>query len=443
MLDEDAKQAFVEDVFDRLRDEFHKANDRGGPRPDLDWYPEEEITLDEQKLEELHALRNALDALSKDQDPRIGVELFSTRPVIGRLILLSKRVVRRIMKPYSNMILSRQATFNAALLHVLDQIIEKWMANRGAIDSIDEQLSDLRQIHNTLIDGMLADIQSIRQKIGEHAAKTDTAYYESLALKRDLEKILKGAGDVSGVPAASGADVSAPRESIDEGAYYLFERFHREDSESLGKKQAEYFHFFTGKEKILDVGCGRGEFLAFLKEKSVEACGVDSNRVMVESCREKGLKVECADLIDYLTGIDDDTFGGMFCSQVVEHLSAQRITAFIKLAWSKLRPGGTIVVETLNPLSLAGMTEHFYRDFTHTTPVHPETLAFLMESSGFTDVRIKYKSPPDAERLLRKIDGVGASDENRETYEILNENIKKLNSMLFGFQEYVVIAEKR
>jgi len=432
----------VERIFSRLRDEFQKSGDRGGPRPGLDWYPEEEITLDEQKLEELHALRNVLGTLSKSQDPRIGVDLFSTRPVIGRLIVLLKRVVRRIMKPYSNMILSRQAAFNAALLHLLDQIVEKWMANRSAIGSVDEQLIELREAHNTLIDGMLADIQSIKQRISEHAAKTDTVYYESLALKRDLEKILKGAGGVSGVSATSGADVSAPRESIDEGAYYLFEEFHREDSESLVEKQAEYFEFFAGKDNLLDVGCGRGEFLAFLKQRGIEARGVDSNRVMVESCRQKDLDVECADLIDYLAGIEDGTFGGIFCSQVVEHLPAEKIAAFIKLAWSKLRPGGTIVVETLNPLSLAGMTDHFYRDFTHKSPVHPETLAFLAESGGFKNVRIKYKSPPDSERLLHKLDSVGASDEDRSKCEVLNENIEKLNSMLFGFQEYAVIAEK-
>lgn len=423
MIEKKLSEPNVEEIFSRLRNEFQKTEADRSEAGRLDWYPEDDILLEDEKLNELHALHEILKSLLKDRDPRIGASLFSTRPYVGKVIVLVKRVVRRILRPYSSMILSRQADFNASLLRLLDAMMEKWLQNRAAIESLDQQLVQLRDAHN------------------EHTPRIDALYYERLVLKRNMERLLEGGIRPAASDAPLAVDAFAREQTLDDGSYYLFEGFHRGDSKSIAEKQTEYCAFFEGKDEVLDVGCGRGEFLALLRDRGIKASGVDSNQVMVEECKQNGFTVVCADLIEHLKGVEDGRYGGIFSSQVVEHLSASVIARFISLAAQKIRPGGVIVVETLNPLSLAGFAEYFYKDPTHVTPVHPETLSFLLKSSGFKNVRTEFRSPTEKEKMLKKIPAAGTRGDN-DDYTILNENIEKLNRVLFGFQEYAVIAEK-
>jgi SAM-dependent methyltransferase len=135
---------------------------------------------------------------------------------------------------------------------------------------------------------------------------------------------------------------------------------------------------------VLDVGCGRGEFLDLLAERGIAGRGVDLNHEMAELCRARGLDVTEADAVGYLSGLPDASLGGIFAAQVVEHLEPGYLLRFLELAFHKLRPGGRIVLETLNPACWVAFFESYIRDITHRWPLHPDTLKYLVTASGFT-----------------------------------------------------------
>ena len=142
---------------------------------------------------------------------------------------------------------------------------------------------------------------------------------------------------------------------------------------------------------MLDVGCGRGEFLSLLGEAGIEARGIDLDPDMVAFCRSEGLDVEEGDAIVYLDGLEEGSLGGIFAAQFVEHLQPGPLTAFLGLAASRLRPGGVLLLETINPLSLFALRNYF-ADLTHAQPLIPETLSLLVKQAGFGDVEIRFKS---------------------------------------------------
>jgi len=175
--------------------------------------------------------------------------------------------------------------------------------------------------------------------------------------------------------------------------YWHFQSKFRGPEEYVRKNQQFYLSCFAGREVVLDLGCGRGEFLELMREHGVAARGVDSNAEFVALCRSKGLDVEQGDLFSALDALPDKSLDGLFCSQVVEHLPPQRVPELIGLAASKLRTGGVLAVETPNPECLAIFATHFYLDPTHTRPIPPPLLAFYFEEAGFGRLSIQRFAP--------------------------------------------------
>ena len=134
---------------------------------------------------------------------------------------------------------------------------------------------------------------------------------------------------------------------------------------------------------MLDVGCGRGEFLALLQERGVRARGIDVNESMVEVCRQKGLAASKRRRAGYLRAQPAGSLGGLLAAQVVEHLDPGYLTNLLDAAWAALRPGSPIVLETINPACWFAFFESYVRDITHVRPLHPDTLKFLLLASGF------------------------------------------------------------
>src|SRR4029079_5777508 len=150
---------------------------------------------------------------------------------------------------------------------------------------------------------------------------------------------------------------------------------------------------FDGASEVLDVGCGRGEFLDLLAGRGIPARGLDLNHGMGEVCRARGLDVTESDVVSYLETLPDASLGGLFAAQVVEHLQPGYLLRFLDLAQQKLRPGVPIVLETLNPACWVALFESYIRDIPHVWPLHPDTLRYLVLASGFTAARIEYRSP--------------------------------------------------
>jgi O-antigen chain-terminating methyltransferase len=177
---------------------------------------------------------------------------------------------------------------------------------------------------------------------------------------------------------------------FDYGAFA--ERF-RGSEDYVKAGQQAYVPYFAGHARVLDVGCGRGEFLDLLRAAGVEAHGIDLSAESVARCRAKGLDAEVADLFAYLAAQPEASLGGIFCAQVVEHLPPERLPELIRLAARCLESGGIIAIETPNPECLAIFATHFYLDPTHTRPVPHPLLVFYLEEFGVGNIAVKKLSP--------------------------------------------------
>ncbi len=222
-----------------------------------------------------------------------------------------------------------------------------------------------------------------------------------------------------------------------------FEDQFRGSREVIRERLESYVPIFEGASDVLDIGCGRGEFLDILNARGITARGIDLNHEMAEGCRARGLDVTEADAVGYLSSLADASLGGIFAAQVVEHLEPGYLLRFLDLSFQKLRPGGRIVLETLNPACWVAFFESYIRDITHRWPLHPDTLRYLVIASGFTKADIEYRSPvPPQDRLQPIAVPAGAEPALADLAEAFNGNVEKLNARMFTYMDYAIVGVK-
>ena len=224
------------------------------------------------------------------------------------------------------------------------------------------------------------DLERIRLEY-EHIIHTELRTMRQRAEIRESQRPASAAGGPSSLPHALPFD------------YGKFAEKFRGPEEYVKRGQRQYLPHFTGKQNVLDIGCGRGEFLETMREAGIAARGIDLSEESVATCRHKGLAAETADLFEYLDNLPEASLDGIFCSQVVEHLPPERLPEMIKLCATRLEREGAIAIETPNPESLAIFASHFYLDPTHTRPIPPVLLAFYMEEYGIGRLEIRRLSP--------------------------------------------------
>jgi SAM-dependent methyltransferase len=272
-----------------------------------------------------------------------------------------KRLLRPFLRWYVEPLAAEQRMFNDSMLKVLDGFSEQLDRAEAARD---EQVRALAELDERLT---------------------------------RLER--RGSGETPATVAAQPAAAAVPD-------YFAFEARMRGSTADVRERQRPYVDDFRDAAPVLDVGCGRGEFLALLREAGVDARGVDADADMVAYARGEGLEVEQADALSYLAGVADGSLGGIFAAQVVEHLPPPLLLRLLELAAGKLRPGGLLVAETINPLSPLALRSYF-ADLTHAQPLVPETLALLARQAGFREVDTRFLNAPrhadDVDERIREI----------------------------------------
>jgi O-antigen chain-terminating methyltransferase len=346
--------------------------------------------------------------------------------------------------------LERQQEFNATLVQMLNGLVEQdarafahlraliaalmryLQRVLPAMDARDRTATALATSRSELIlEAFDRRQESFAQKLAAlHAlgSRLDALGEEVRALRTTLQ-------ETAPAPAVAAAAVR----SAEDAAYVAFEGRFRGSREEVRERLSSYLPHFAGLDPVLDLGCGRGEFLDLLREQGTAARGVESNLANVADCRGRGLEVVHGDLLGFLESLAAGSAGGIFAAQVAEHLPPEVLQRTLKEAHRVLRAGGLLVLETVNPRSLVGFLEVYNRDLTHQRPLHPDTLSFLAAAHGFGEVRIELRSPVLPSDSLRPIPEAGLPE---SAAQALNENVLRLNALLYGPQEYALFARR-
>lgn len=318
-------------------------------------------------------------------------------------------------------------------------------AVHSQVRPIADQVSRLSTLHETEVTLHEAEVMHRGAEVAEHAAIVSELRRELAGVKDRLSRVERMSrsqprtASMVEPPASRAGDVEVAGQSVvgQELDYFAFEGLLRGSTDEIAARQLEYVEVFADTDDILDVGCGRGELVELLVAAGKRAAGVDLNHDMVEACRDRGLQVTVADGIVELAGRPAQSLGGVAALQVVEHLRPGQLTTFLASCHRVLRPGGVLLLETINPVTLSAIRNYF-ADLTHAQPLVPETLRFLVESAGFREVAIAYKNPlPEIARLRHVPYDDRASLSARAESD---RNVDLVNATLFGPQDYAVIA---
>jgi len=182
----------------------------------------------------------------------------------------------------------------------------------------------------------------------------------------------------------------------------------------------------TTERPVLDLGCGRGEWLELLADQELVGAGVDTNLAMVTEGHTRGLRVVEGDALAHLRSLPDGSHGAVTAFHLVEHLPFGIVIQLIDEIVRVLQPGGIAILETPNPQNLVVGACSFYMDPTHRRPLHPETMRFLGEARGLERVEIRPLHPVDAGRFPDDGSDVTA----------------RLNAYLHGPQDYAVLGHR-
>lgn len=342
----------------------------------------------------------------------------SHRRYLGPWIVRVKNVLRRIYRWYFALIVGQIVDFQRHIVHSLN----------GMENNLEENIVKIQSLSNKIHEKetQLKDIEQWIKRIEAWHLSGRVAILES---------------DIDALKRSSLAKTDNPTPVLS-WSYYGFEDKFRGTEKFIKDSQVNFAQYFKNCRNVVDLGCGRGEFLELMRELGIPCKGVDNSPEMVKACRLRGLEVISGDIRDYLRNEKKESLDGIFMAFVIEHLSAQDLIDVIHLCYTCLCKNGKIVIITDNPMCLSVGGGFFWVDLTHIRPVHPETIQFLMQETGFADLRLEYSAPyPPEDRLVELPTNEGRTNESWK--ELMNSNMRRLNESIYGFRNYSVSAVKR
>jgi SAM-dependent methyltransferase len=330
-----------------------------------------------------------------------------------------------------------------------------------ACASLRQELSEVKNALNLAESRMADQIRSESatsiQKIGELAQRVETeaaqkeqiaARLSELGLWTDRTKAALNIQNSRVALLIEAARTRLPNPSIDErlqdmvknhtdhkfdSLYVTFEDVFRGSREEIKARQSVYLPLLkehgigSTAMPILDLGCGRGEWLELLREHGLQARGLEQNEIMIEQCKFRDLDVIQGDALSYLSTLPEACMGIVTSFHMVEHLPFEITLTLIDETLRVLKPGGILILETPNPQNVLVASNTFHLDPTHLKPLPSVMLRFFVEARGFCDVQVR-ELHPYPETVHFPDDGKGVAN--------------RLNDYFYGPQDYAVIGRK-
>ena len=314
--------------------------------------------------------------------------------------------VRRVLRRFLQQDLDLQRDFNLATLDLLRDI-------RSEIEALRHDLkSDLAAVQTDMRD---AD-ESLARLIPIVAKRNDGLV---AALDQKIETVAARLRDLTNPVEGPASPPAYDRRDAGRSADFLYRRLEdglRGSEAEVREAMRPYVERARAAQPVIDVGCGRGEFLALCREAGIPARGFDTNERSVADLRKRGFDVTLAGIPECL---EDLAAGSIVATHVVEHLSIEALFAFFREAARVLRAGGFVIIETPNAESILVGASQFWRDPTHIAPRHPAALTVLAREHGFAIDEIAAVHPfPEGTPLE-----VTGSPELRRVIEAINERL--------------------
>jgi SAM-dependent methyltransferase len=279
-----------------------------------------------------------------------------------------------------------------AHLDIQDHRLNQLIATKSEHVEVQQLTEDVRHLRESKADQ--ADVRAILPQIAQVSKDVKDQRRLSLEQERALRAFLEEARKPTAGTLTSELqkEISDEEDHLLDGFYVAFQDAFRGSREEIEEKLRGYLPCLGpagldgATHAVLDLGCGRGEWLEMLREQGFRGHGVDTNRVALAMCRERGLEVTEADAVAFLKVQKSDSFEAVTGFHLIEHLAFKTWISLFDETLRVLNPRGIFIFETPNPLSLAVALGGFYRDPTHRFPVHPDTLKLIAESRGFVNV---------------------------------------------------------
>ncbi|MBI4666216.1 MAG: methyltransferase domain-containing protein [Nitrospinae bacterium] len=378
-------------------------------------------------------------ALHEDWDLAGPIKIQTGRGgLAGNIVTLFKKIYQKTLHRLIRITLVRQSDYNLAVRDTLQraeqelsyqrrrylELASRTLAAEKALDEMDRRMLKVERLEEkmTSLDRALKDLDR-----------------QGVFLKNRVMDMLEDIAKKS----PSAVNVAEEKSKLESFDYTLFENLHRGSREEIRKRLEVYAHWFKGAQNVVDIGCGRGELLEVFAANGISATGLDINEEMVAECAALGLSATSGDAISFLKSRQGGSLGGITAVQVIEHMPVDVMGEFFKLAYDKLKPGAQIAAETVNPTCLTTFCGAFYLDMSHTKPVHPLAVQFMLERIGFSEVRIEYLNPYPAHMRLKTVAPEDFPSGVEPSFIVeYNANLDKLNGILYSHTDYAVVARK-
>ena len=429
-------QVLMEEVWKRVRERIEKGEISEDEIKEVSEKPLSIPPNIEDLLDEIKHLAEAFEAVTKPLNelwvphrptPQSGLK--------GKIITL----VQKIFSPLTRILLATQMDYNA-------QVVRSFNDLKVYLARVTDLTTNLAYRHYLVkIQGEMEQLKDTQMRLFRLVLRSMNQHRKIRKDLRTLKKDIpmKRVAQILSSPGEAPPQAPSTAVTSEDALYLSFEDLHRGNRAEIMERQRIYLPYLKKRSRVLDIGCGRGEFLELLQREGVTAKGIDINATMVTQCREQGLDVTQEDAITHLSRVAPGFYEGIFCGQVIEHLSWPTLLHLLRLSHEKLASHGILIMETINPQCLTTFCGAFYLDPTHTKPVHPLTLQFACKATGFSTADLLYTSPYPDEMKLKEVDFFRRTgDISDKLINVLNDNVMQLNELLYAPQDYAVLATK-
>lgn len=381
--------------------------------------------------------------------------------IIPKIVAVTKKVVRRLLRWYINPIIEQQNEYNAAVFDTLEAhqraVEQQGHRLQTAERTVQDMSASLRQSGERLaraeaLSSRIAHVEELsdqhEQRFEVNERQREHEHEVQRARLQRLENWIREPDhkETSNQPQAASPVQTPGGELEPEIDYFLLGIQHR-SRDQVQQRLTDYDDILkTLRQRqqagqvpaapLIDIGCGRGEFVRHIASLGLDAYGIDIDEDAVRAGQRAGVDIRVADAFEHLASLEDSSLLGVSMIQVAEHIEIPQLLKLFQLCRQKTAPGGMVIVETLNPLCLVALTNAYLLDPSHATPLHPQMTRFLLEQAGLERVEIRYLRPVPAGGRLEPVPGLSDA-----AARAMSRNIERLNHSLYGPQDYAAIAQ--